>query len=106
MGVLHDWITSVVGRVVSVLDETCILNILRECEFYSAEGQSSKDVLQAFIEQLFNFSVHEIINMDGLFQDSTECEIAAYLVMLGSMQTQSAKKFIDSALSLSDETQT
>ncbi|KAM3184625.1 hypothetical protein ACTXT7_007995 [Hymenolepis weldensis] len=44
--------------------------------------------------------------MDGLFQDSTECEIAAYLVMLGSMQTQSAKKFIDSALSLSDETQT
>lgn len=26
--------------------------------------------------------------------------------MLGSMQTQSAKKFIDSALSLSDETQT
>lgn len=87
MGVLHDWITSVVGSVVSVLDETCILNILREwlvrfclynylfSEFYSAEGQSSKDVLQAFIEQLFNFSVHEIINMDGLFQDSTECEI-------------------------------
>nr|CDS28594.2 Protein CHMP7 [Hymenolepis microstoma] len=31
---------------------------------------------------------------------------AVYLVMLGSMQTKSAKKFIDAALSLSDETQT
>lgn len=46
--------------------------------FNPSEGGSSKDVLQSFIEQLFNVSADEIIILDNLYHDSTECEIVMF----------------------------
>ncbi|EUB59530.1 Ras-related GTP-binding protein D [Echinococcus granulosus] len=105
MRALGEWISSIIDEPVTYIDESCLLKTLNKCSLCFSPSNSSTEKIKNFLNGVYRFPVHEIVCWDRLFDDCTECELVAFLIIVGGMQTQSAKYFVNAALALDDDVQ-